>query len=208
MNPRIGDVRSVLAQIAQKESGNDTDGTFENALMERACISEQVVSPTAEVLSLASHELKNPLANIIGFVDMILRDWERSGPPNEKQSRQLKAVHRNGFRMDPLVNNILTMAKIESSDEMYEGDVKLEVKNKGAVKESIRFVDALRQNPQIRLLRMVSNSRRDGMEVWIRLRSPNPLRTTLLAFAVVNRVEAAECSESDPRKAVLRVSLD
>lgn len=107
-------VRSVLAQIAQKESGNDTDGTFENALMERACKSEQVVSHTTEVLSLASHELKNPLANIIGFVDMILRDWERSGPPNEKQLRQLEAVQRNGFRMDALVNDILTMAKIES----------------------------------------------------------------------------------------------
>ena len=104
--------------------------------------------------------------------------------------------------------NDLPAANATASDEMYEGAVKLEVEAKGAVKESIGFVNALRQNPQIHLLRMVSNSRRDGMEVWIRLRSPNPLRTTLLAFAAVNQVEAAECSESDPGKAVLRVSLD
>jgi len=104
--------------------------------------------------------------------------------------------------------NDLSDANAPASDEMFEGAVKLEVETNGAVKESIRFVHALRQNPQIRLLSMVSNSRRDGMEVWIRLRSPNPLRTTLLDFAVVNWVEAVECSESDPGKAVLRVSLD
>ena len=103
--------------------------------------------------------------------------------------------------------NDLSAANATASAEMYEGAVKLEVETNGAVLESIRFVHALRQNPQIRLLSMVSNSRRDGMEVWIRLRSPNPLRTTLLAFDTVNRVEAVECSESDPGKAVLRVSL-
>ncbi len=103
--------------------------------------------------------------------------------------------------------NDLSAANATASAEMYEGAVKLEVETKGAVKESIIFVDALRQHPQFHLLRMVGNSRRDGMEVLIRLRSPNPLRTTLLAFAAVNRVETAECSESDPGKAVLRVSL-
>ena len=95
-----------------------------------------------------------------------------------------------------------------TSNENYEGAVKLVVESNGAVKESIRFVDALRQNPQFHLLRMVSNRRRDGMEVWIRLRSPNPLRTTLLAIFGVTRVEAAEPSESEPKTAVLRVSLD
>ncbi len=107
----------------------------------------------------------------------------------------------------PLLTNDLSAANATASDEMYEGAVKLVVETNGTIMTSVRFVHALRQNPQFHLLRMVGNSRRDGMEVWIRIRSPNPLRTTLLAFAVVNRVEAAECSESDPGKAVLRVSL-
>jgi signal transduction histidine kinase len=74
----------------------------------------QGCGPTTDVLSLASHELKAPLANLSGFVDIILHDWERNGPPNETQLRQLKAVQRNGFRMDALVDDILAMAKIES----------------------------------------------------------------------------------------------
>ncbi|MCH7736986.1 MAG: response regulator [Chloroflexi bacterium] len=96
----------------------------------------------------------------------------------------------------------------KAANENYEGAVRLIVRTTGAVKELIRFVDSLREDPQIHLLRMVSNPRRDGMEVWLRLRAPNPLRTTLLAAAGVSRVEAADRSESEPDTAVLKVSLD
>ena len=75
---------------------------------------EQTDCYTTDVLSLASHELKTPLANLSGFVDLILLDWERKGAPNETQLRQLRAVQRNGFRMEALVDDIMAMAKIES----------------------------------------------------------------------------------------------
>ena len=75
---------------------------------------QQASGSTTDVLSLAGHALKTPLANLSGFVDIILHDWERNGPPNQTQLRQLKAVQRNGFRMDALVDDILAMAKIES----------------------------------------------------------------------------------------------
>ena len=55
-------------------------------------------------------------------------------------------------------------------NEPYEGLVKLIVETKGAIKNMVDFVDALREYPQFHLLRMVSNPRRDGMEVWLRLR--------------------------------------
>ena len=89
-----------------------------------------------------------------------------------------------------------------------EETVRLVVKTTGAVKELVRFVDALRGDPQIHLLRLVSNKLRDGMEVWLRVRAPKPLRSTLLAMAGVSRVEAEECPESGPETAVLKMSLD
>jgi len=97
-------VRSALALKTERDASAKTKGGG----------SEQSVSYNTEILSLASHELKTPLANIAGFVDVILLDWERHGPPSEKQQRQLEAVQRNGFRMDALVNDIMAMAKIES----------------------------------------------------------------------------------------------
>jgi len=107
-------VRSALAFTTKRGSRADAEATLGAEFMEKACELEQVVSYTTEILSLASHELKTPLANISVLVDMILLDWERRGPPSEKQLRQLEAVQRNGFRMDALVDDIMAMAKIES----------------------------------------------------------------------------------------------
>ena len=107
----------VRSALALKKASDATVQTRSTPAADPAGIegeSEQAISLNTEVLSLASHELKTPLANISGFVDVILMDWERHGPPSEKQQRQLEAVQRNGFRMDALVNDIMAMAKIKS----------------------------------------------------------------------------------------------
>ncbi|PKB72030.1 MAG: hypothetical protein BZY87_02505 [SAR202 cluster bacterium Io17-Chloro-G6] len=107
-------LRTALALKAERDATVKSRSGPQSESAEIAGDSEQAVSLNTEVLSLASHELKTPLANISGFVDVILLDWERHGPPSEKQQRQLEAVQRNGFRMDALVNDIMAMAKIES----------------------------------------------------------------------------------------------
>ena len=107
-------VRTALALKAEKEARAETEAALEAEQTERVCEMDQIVAYTTEILALASHELKTPLANLSGFVDLILLDWERQGPPSEKQQRQLEAVQRNGFRMDALVDDIMAMAKIES----------------------------------------------------------------------------------------------
>ncbi len=91
--------------------------------------------------------------------------------------------------------------------ENYEGGMKLFVEIDGATKELVKFVDTLRKNPQIHLLRVVSNAQRNGMDALLRLRSPNPLQSTLSSAVGVNRVEAEEPSESDPETPVLKVWL-
>jgi len=95
----------------------------------------------------------------------------------------------------------------QTNAENYEGSVKLVVETWGAVKESIRFIDSLRDNPQLHLLRMVSKNQGTVMDIWLRLRSPVPLHATLLTFAGVDRVEAAKPPESDTETPVLKVWL-
>ena len=107
-------VRCAFSLQSERHARAETETALEIELTEKDCEMEQVVSYTTEILSLASHELKAPLANLMGFVDMILLDWERNGPPSEKQQRHMEAVQRNGFRMDALVDDIMAMAKIES----------------------------------------------------------------------------------------------
>ena len=100
----------------------------------------------------------------------------------------------------------------QANGENYEGAVKLIVETTGAIKDMLAFVDALREHPQFQLLRMVSNAQRDGMDVWLRLREPNPLRTTLLEAKGVTNVEAVENVELDPdtgaETSVLKVFLN
>lgn len=104
--------------------------------------------------------------------------------------------------------NIASPNPASARNETYEGTLKLVVETSSAVNELIRFIDAVREIPQIHLLRMISNSHRDGMDVWIRLRSPSPLRTTLLSIAGVSAVEVAGPLEHEPETVVLRVLLD
>ena len=112
----------------------------------------------------------------------------------------------NGLSAAPVDHT--TSDSANAGDDNYEGTVRLVVKTTGAIKELVRFGDSLRADPQIHLLRMVSNKRRDGMDVWLRLRAPKPLRSTLLAVTGVIQVEPAEYPESGAETAVLKVSLD
>lgn len=99
-----------------------------------------------------------------------------------------------------------------AANENYEGSVKLVVETAGEIKNLVKFVGSLRENSQFHLLRVISNSRRDGMDVWLRLRVPNPLRTTLMAAGGVLSVEAVDEFAIDPESgaemSILKVSLD
>ena len=61
-------VRSALALKAARDATAETGAPAVDELTKKASESEQGVSYNIEVLSLASHELKTPLANISGFV--------------------------------------------------------------------------------------------------------------------------------------------
>ena len=62
-------VRSALTLAAEREAAYTTEVALEAEIHEKDCELEQIVSHNTEVLSLASHELKTPLANLSGLVD-------------------------------------------------------------------------------------------------------------------------------------------
>ena len=137
----------------------------------------------------------------------------RTGPSEPDMSYLEELTERNVWRSEDISEKTSSQEEEEQPvDENYEGAVKLVVVTTGAIKDMVDFVDALREHPQFHLLRMVSNARRDGMDVWLRLREPNPLRITLLAAKGVTKVEAVEKAELDPETGaetrVLKVSLN
>jgi signal transduction histidine kinase len=65
----------------------------------------------ARFLASSSHDLRTPLTSIIGNVE-IIQD-EEAGPLTAKQTAMLDAVSRNGRRLLNLIEDMLTISKIE-----------------------------------------------------------------------------------------------
>ena len=66
----------------------------------------------SDFLATVSHELRTPLTSITGYVEM-LRDRE-GGPVTRAQDQMLETVDRNAARLRHLIEDVLTLSKIEA----------------------------------------------------------------------------------------------
>jgi signal transduction histidine kinase len=84
----------------------------------------RLVNANRENLSLLTHDLKQPLASIIGYSDLFLRQHQKT---NEKETYQniehIERVLRNGRQLLRLINDLLEVSRYES------GKIKLELKS-------------------------------------------------------------------------------
>jgi len=65
-----------------------------------------------EFLHSITHDLRNPMGAIKGFVEFMLK--EIPGPVNESQRKMLLSIDRASFRLLGMINNILDIAKVEA----------------------------------------------------------------------------------------------
>ena len=76
----------------------------------------------------------------------------------------------------------------------------------GAISGLLNFVGELRQDPQFRLLRLIANQRKEGMDIWLGLRQPLSLRTVLLHMKGVSQVTMDDdpaAGDNEPRLIVV-----
>ncbi|NGO43404.1 HAMP domain-containing sensor histidine kinase [Streptomyces ureilyticus] len=66
----------------------------------------------SDFLSTVSHELRTPLTSIVGYLEL-LKD-EETGPLTEPQQHMLDVVDRNANRLRALIEDLLTLSRIES----------------------------------------------------------------------------------------------
>lgn len=93
-------------QIAVQESERA------EAESERAQQLEQVSKLKDEFVAMASHELRTPLASILGFSQTLKDMPERFTP--EQQATFLSIIHEQGIRLQRLIEDMLTLSRIES----------------------------------------------------------------------------------------------
>ena len=94
----------------------------------RATISRPVVPPPSpsslldvpveEMMSLVAHEIRNPLAVIQGFGTELQNRWERI--PDIQRLDAVKRMTERARYLNTVVNNLMSMRRIESSHEWAE----------------------------------------------------------------------------------------
>ena len=84
---------------------------------------------------------------------------------------------------------------------MFDGVIRLTVFSQGNMQRVVKFVDALGQRPQFRVLRMTGNPQQEAAEIDIGLREPVPLLEVLTSMGHLARSENRS-SDGTPRLSV------
>ena len=69
-----------------------------------------------DFISTVSHELRTPLTSIRGFADTLLSSYDRLTP--EQREKFLKIIKEQSNRLINLVENLLTVSKMQSDKEL------------------------------------------------------------------------------------------
>ena len=72
----------------------------------------------SDFLARMSHELRTPLAAIIGYGELLVD--EITGPINEEQKRQLQRIRSSANHLLSIIDEILTLARMEAGKERVE----------------------------------------------------------------------------------------
>lgn len=79
----------------------------------------------SELISIVSHELRSPLANVTGYLDLLLSDPAFS--VSEEQHSFVEVAHRNAVKLSRLVDDMLDLSRLDAGKvEMNMGDVDMD----------------------------------------------------------------------------------
>ncbi len=77
---------------------------------------KRLESVRRDFVANASHELKTPLAAIVGYTETLLADWRNL--PEERRVRYLRGIREQAQRLEFLTNDLLTLAESEEGQSL------------------------------------------------------------------------------------------
>ncbi|MFG6465790.1 ATP-binding protein [Roseateles sp. BYS87W] len=124
--------------------------TAERATLEARDAAEEASRAKSEFIANISHELRTPLQAILGFSEL---GYTR-GRESPKLAAMFTDIHQSGQRMLALVNDLLDVAKIESSVGTFELE-RCDLRN--LVQAVLRELDPLMAKKRLRLVLRVAD---------------------------------------------------
>lgn len=73
---------------------------------------------TSSFLDTVNHELRTPLTSISGFSEILVSDDDSID--RRQQQRMIRTIYRNSQKMNELVDNVLTMLKIQTNEIRFK----------------------------------------------------------------------------------------
>jgi signal transduction histidine kinase len=73
---------------------------------------EELARVKSDFVSTISHELRTPLTSVMGYVELLLDGGP--GYPTPEQNRMLGIIDRNGRRLLTLIEDLLTMSRVDA----------------------------------------------------------------------------------------------
>ncbi|OHA77265.1 MAG: hypothetical protein A3H01_00555 [Candidatus Wildermuthbacteria bacterium RIFCSPLOWO2_12_FULL_40_9] len=107
-------IRGVLREVEQREKLAELNRQLETAYIELDNLSKA----KSEFISIASHQLRTPLTAIKGYISMIIEG--SYGKFSDKAKKPLENVYKSNERLVNLVNDLLSISRIESGKMKFE----------------------------------------------------------------------------------------
>jgi signal transduction histidine kinase len=118
----IGVIGVIALESDQDDTFSESSVAFIGRLADHAAIAienarlfqivQQANDAKTDFISFVSHELKQPMTSMKGYIDLLMKGI--GGPINEQQQQFLHIIRNNVGRMDRLVQDLLDVSRIES----------------------------------------------------------------------------------------------
>ncbi len=106
-----------------------------------------------ELMNVVAHELKTPLAPILGYTDMILKD--KTCKLGKEHKEEVKIIQRNAKRLELLVKDVLDVSKIETGAMKFQ---KQKINISKLVKDVVKGMHPKAKKQNIKLISKIKKT--------------------------------------------------
>jgi signal transduction histidine kinase len=99
----------LQAEIAQRTAAEEANARLASEAA-RAAALEELSRLKSEFISVASHELRTPMATVLGFSELLLDEVD----PADPRHQYVSVIHQDAIQLSTLVNNLLDISRIET----------------------------------------------------------------------------------------------
>ncbi|WP_312701190.1 HAMP domain-containing sensor histidine kinase [Sedimentibacter sp.] len=112
---RNGDYSARVNLNLKNEFGHlrDTFNAMAERIEEETSLRKQSEEERKKMILDVSHDLKNPLASVVGYTELFMKNQESL---SDEQLNYLQIINKNGHRANMLLNELFELSRVESPE--------------------------------------------------------------------------------------------